>query len=146
VDAYNAIMKAADQIQNNPREFAIGAVQVPKGPGCGSPACALGWISHFAGVEANPCGFSNARVLKLLGINGDREFYPRMSELNGERHTVETWNDWARDAALCAHTLRLYAAKYHAPKRTDSELVADLMAKIEKQTVSTEAQSEELAW
>ena len=43
----NAILQAADTIEQNPSLFEFTSVQRPD-PECGTPACALGWIAAYA--------------------------------------------------------------------------------------------------
>ncbi len=114
---YDAIMKAADQIQHFPKLFDFGSTERPD---CGTPGCALGWVATFLGLKK--VWWDTEVFYKLLGIDkggmtgngGDDEFYARMDAFSGSA-------GWRFDANTCAATLRLYAEKYHAkPKvRTD---------------------------
>lgn len=45
-----AILKAADFIEANPRKFSYHATMVPAT--CRTKGCLLGWIGHFAGIPA----------------------------------------------------------------------------------------------
>jgi alpha-beta hydrolase superfamily lysophospholipase len=102
-DIYTAIMKAADHIERNPRLFDFDRIDIPK---CGSPGCAIGWIGHFFGATHETLeGFA----MKTLLPGGSGKFYVYMNEL------ARTTN-WIKSPKQCASTLRLYAAKYHAPK------------------------------
>lgn len=120
-----AILMAADHIEGHPEEFSFRASRRPDRPGCGTPGCALGWISAFA-VEktANNMGFDAA--CPALGIpSGDhQEFYCRLSAL--ETNTVRTYSaptgtprhwaydtQWHQQPGVCARAMRLYADKYH---------------------------------
>jgi len=133
MDIYNAIMKAADQVQREPDRYDFGGGMTPD---CGSPSCMLGWIGHFLGLK-QAC---NMDVGKALGLPTTRPFYERVSDLLGH-------SGYIRSAADAAQGMRLYAAKYHAPaRRSDAELGADLVSKIVGPVVSTEAKSEELSW
>ena len=116
---YQAIRKAADQIEAHPERFKINAIVIPeKGGACGSPGCALGWISHYYGV--NPIKGYYRGLIRAMRIDDDNEFYERMAQLVGihipANKTICSWSDlgeWTRDAAECARLLRLYAEKYH---------------------------------
>lgn len=137
LSVYQAIMKAADHIERNPREFSFGRVFVPTA--CGTPGCALGWIDFFLKTSSrvNPGWITS----DPLGVD-DSLFYARMKELASPH--------WVVEASECVAGLRLYAEKYHGyekpQQRPTSAMVADLVARIDYQTVSTEAQSEELTW
>lgn len=102
-----AILKAADHIENNPAQFNYGCISVPE---CGTQACAAGWICFFLDVPAG----QNAAGLELadtaLGIPYD-EFDHRMdimSAIDGDN------GRWMRDASACAKALRRYADDYCA--------------------------------
>lgn len=110
---YTAIMKAADHIERNPREFKFHAIDKPNG--CGSPGCALGWIAYFAGGDNYMDVARN-----VLNLPGDQstgegsphfEFYRRLKNLEGGSQK------WMNSAGLCAHLLHLYAEKYHGHEK-----------------------------
>ena len=106
-----AILKAADSIEQHPKMFSFGSLSIP---GCGSPGCALGWTGHHLGMRGY--GLKNICIaigLPLLTKYKDRDdcwramtFYTRMTELIGS-------GDWRNSAPECAKALRLYADKYH---------------------------------
>jgi hypothetical protein len=103
---HDAILLAADHIEQYPEEFNFHQSDIPSGKHCGSPGCALGWIATFSGgIEAHA---SIASAAEAMGTN-DWDFYARMDELVGE--------EWSDEPALCAQGLRLYAQKYHAPQK-----------------------------
>jgi hypothetical protein len=142
MNVYEAIMLAANLIEQRPREFNFYSTSVPDGPGCGTPGCALGWIGAFLPDEQisieygpnfmHPC---ITGVARKMGMRECPEFYERMNELN---KGIEGY--WTKDAKICAEILRLYAAKYHAPaKRTDSELVAAMMTRVMGERIPEEA-------
>jgi hypothetical protein len=124
---HDAIMKAAAIIESQPRRFDISCVRIPGDEECGSPACALGWISHF--LRAKPSDHGYGYALSALGRIDDGQFYRRMGALcgyivpdrvrfpSGAPLTVcAIWPDfgpWTSDAAECARLLRIYAATYH---------------------------------
>lgn len=103
-----AILEAATWIEANPKDFQFTAVRIPHP--CGSPGCALGWISAFAGFErTNFAGFTAA--LPLLGVRYADDFYGRMHKLS------PWWGNWMFSPKACVKALRRYADKYHpAPK------------------------------
>ena len=142
VTPYEAIMGAADKIERKPHLFDWSSTEVG---GCRTPGCAVGWICAFRGQK--PREAFNCE--QALGIDAP-VFYARMDALCGVPHTDDHWGPWKDSAAECARVLRLYAEKWHASEkqpRPTSAMVADLMARVSgEQTVSTEAQSEELSW
>jgi hypothetical protein len=128
MNTYQAILRAADHIERQPRLFDFERTRVPGN--CHTPGCALGWIGFFAGR-------TQARVRAMLGLSflhrgiaivtvdagsdpvitvTAREFYQRMDRLAAR--------DWRRDATQCANALRLYAAVYHRPDGLDPAYVA----------------------
>lgn len=108
MDVYNAILKAADQIEKYPDHFHFIENRVPRT--CDSPGCAIGWIAHFANTRAN--GYTDASQ-EMFGMSPEG-FYQRMTEVEG-RGPYWTSGRWPHNAVKCASTLRLYAAKFHAP-------------------------------
>lgn len=102
--AYNAIMKAADHIESNPKSFEFCSINMPTL--CGTPGCALGWVGFFAGNRRPDMCDVAEKVLGLSIEDGDQEFYDRMDGLV---------NRWRTNPMRCAKGLRLYAEKYHAP-------------------------------
>lgn len=121
MNIYNAIMTAADHIESDPGSFNFSRSRVPAA--CGSPGCALGWIGFFLGTT----GIHACDVAIEIGVdctlNPNRKpegnFYERVDALVG--------SEWIFNAAKCVKGLRLYAAKYHAPKRTGlPETVRDI--------------------
>jgi len=100
-----AILKAADSIEQNPGLFHFGSTRIPN-PGCGSPGCALGWIGHHLGMSAGKGLYDKDNFLyKSLGIKEDCCF-ERLTK------TVGSYN-WKFCPTKCAKALRLYADKYH---------------------------------
>lgn len=104
-----AILKAADVIDQRPEEFNFGNM-VPD-PACGSPGCALGWIAFLADEArfAKPRGKSayrewiSSELFAWMGVD-EGEFYDRMDEFDDR---------WINSAKQCAAAMRLYADKYH---------------------------------
>lgn len=151
MNIYHAILAAADHIERYPREFQFCAVSIPKKPNCGMPGCALGWIGTFANLppvdnesdsisrvawnDIFPPGHP-AYIECLLGIS-QHEFY---------RHMNSFVHKWMTNAKACARGLRLYAEHYHSAPRSDHELVADLMRRVNELTINSEVKSQELAW
>lgn len=134
-----AILMAADHIERYPHEFNFMASGRPDRPNCGTPGCALGWISTFA-IEKTSAFMGFSAACPALGIpeNDHQEFYCRLSaaETNSVR-TLGAWSgspehwahktQWHRRPDVCAHVLRLYANKYHpaeAPSTLDPAFIA----------------------
>jgi hypothetical protein len=107
-----AILRAADWIEGHPEDFDFGMGDIPE---CGTPGCALGWISAFAGFKAP---FRYTAAADALGLEPElflgRHFFPlkayafynRMSDL-------VPYEIWKRSAMMCARALRLYADRWH---------------------------------
>lgn len=128
MNTYQAILRAADHIQQQPQLFDFERTRIPRD--CHTPGCALGWIGFFAGR-------TQARIPSMLGLSflhrgiaivtpdagsepvipvSAREFYERMDRL--------ATCDWRHDAGQCANALRLYAATYHQTGAFDPAYVA----------------------
>jgi len=117
MNAYQAILKAADHIQTHPQLFDFERTRIPGN--CRTPGCALGWIGFFAGRTQARIrvifGLSFLhRGIAIVTLDGEsdpvlpvtaREFYERMDEL--------TVGNWRKDASVCANVLRSYAERYH---------------------------------
>lgn len=138
MDVYHAIMAAADQIEQNPRIFNFFEGNIP-GEGRypdDAQSCALGWIGKFLSrpMDVPPGCWTFSKVPRELGYACADEvgvdlFYRRMDELTGVRKAkfnVIYGADWRYDAQLCADTLRLYAAKHHAPKPSIPESIREI--------------------
>lgn len=117
---YDAIMKAADQIEQYPERFVFIATGVPRRDGglshnCGSPGCALGWIAFYGrNVWVNRlCGtYGNGLKVVDLPNNSSSVFYCRLNKYE---------SGWMGDARLCAKALRQYAEEYCAPEQPKYE-------------------------
>jgi hypothetical protein len=109
VEIYDAIMKAADQIEHVKGAWRWSRTTVPD---CGSPGCMIGWIAYYLGERP---GTHISQVMQRIGcdpMHGGDEFYQIVGELSGlGRFGLEP-----ASGAEIAAALRLYAAKYHAPK------------------------------
>lgn len=118
-DIYTALMKAADHIKHNPKNFMFSASGVPCANECGTPGCAMGWIAAYMGHESGTEFYAAHKELGLSpeaqdnvpshGAHVSFAFYNRMDSIHGSYR-------WRCYADECARSLRLYAAKYHAPK------------------------------
>lgn len=124
MNVYDAIMKAADVIEQNWERYDYGEVRTPT---CGSSACMWGHIGAALGM---PVDTSINKVADKVGV-GDcghlYNFFDRQLKSTKWRFP----QDRLYTSSIITSTLRAYARKYFAPaKRTDAELVADLMAKV----------------
>ncbi len=108
MNIYDATMRAADQIEARPDLWDFMTITIPK---CGAPACALGWIGHFAGVLP---GKDIREVINLMGLPNHMEFYSRMGDLSVGLDGSVYWRNYedAEDLQRIAKLLRLYADKY----------------------------------
>lgn len=123
VNLYTAIMKAADHIERNPKQYAFHATLIPP---CGTPGCMLGWIGHFAGV-GDRRDVLEAVNRELLGLHGDDhtdcEFYDR---IEASQHFTKL-----TDAPSIAKCLREYAETYHGhQKPTERNFARELEQKL----------------
>lgn len=100
-----AILKAADSIEQNPELFEYQESIVPD---CRSPGCALGWIGHHLGMQGKD---SMHNVMPLLGYPETYSIRPFSTALDD---LVDIYSGWRRNAIKCAQVLRLYADKYHS--------------------------------
>jgi hypothetical protein len=141
MSVYEAIMKAAEHIENHPKDFNYGSVCVPGE--CGSPGCAVGWIGYFSNTNRGRFGLSEVcrealgLLPELLYCGGTVSSYGAF-----ENRMHQLAPGWAFNAASCAKALRLYAAKYHAPAKPPKptqKLVADLMRKITTERIPEDA-------
>lgn len=108
-----AILNAADHIEQRPRDFDFMRCAVPAD--CGTPGCALGWIGHFLGMGGADFKDVNARLgLETDELMGARQFYDRMDALNNANPGEMEWTDSSR---ICAKVLRLYADAHHPESR-----------------------------
>lgn len=117
----DAILKAADHIEQNPLKFDFWASDIPTG--CGTPGCALGWIAHFSGAQTT-CAHDSRWAAPVhvfcedfLGLHPE-EFYEKIEDLSSE---------WRSDASACATGLRAYADKYH-PAESRALIPASVLA------------------
>jgi len=122
MNIYEAIMKAADVIEQHWERYDYGVVRTPA---CGSPACMWGHIGAALGMPADTP--INLVADKAAGVSCTHlyNFFDEHFEHEGWRHP--------NNRLAISSALRLYAAKYHAPvkpRRTDSDLVSELMARV----------------
>jgi hypothetical protein len=130
MNVYEAILKAADHIETNPKLFNYSENRIPD---CGTPGCALGWIGHFLGLKGD-----YETVLQQMGLHHLTEFSAdRMDVVGG------VMSFWRHNAQACAKTLRLYAQEYHAPTKVASP--PDWNAMAAKWTVGDDVRSQEVA-
>lgn len=111
-----AILKAADWIEKHPEQFSFGSIQVG---GCGSPGCALGWISHFGGAIHGKHYYNwAARDFMKLAPETQAACGALLPEIRAAEFTFYNRmhvlkRDWQWSAPDCAKGMRLYADKYH---------------------------------
>jgi hypothetical protein len=117
MDIRQAILKAADWIEGNPRLFKYEENFTPYN--CHTPGCALGWVDYFHGAtRRHEC--LDERGWRLFNVpywdfrNPD-SFMKRMSGLDFR---------WKEKAEYFARALRLYADKYHPIVTPDWEAMA----------------------
>lgn len=159
------VLQAADQIESTPHRYLFSSSCIPSPRSCGTPACALGWIAHFAhftgaereellqlGMNAFSCGTAVLFPMASLSTLGRDTFtllfYQQMDLVLGSDRwrsqpcTLSTRSS-AEHAAIADDTikgLRLYAAKYF-PVPTVSEQsvraeVADILENLAREEVT----------
>ena len=105
-----AILKAADSIEQNPDMYDFHSITAPD---CGTPGCAIGWIVAHSqldlpyedGLEGRARYWGRHEgYSKLLGVD-DAGFYNLMDSCGD--------TNWHTTPQKCAQSLRLYADKYH---------------------------------
>lgn len=106
-----AILKAADSIEQNPGLFNFSSIRVPDFD-CGTPGCAIGWMAYHLGLgewaegdQGDGLYWILDRSYALKEIMDQQTFYNTMDNLS---------EGWRIDAKSCAVGLRLYANKYYA--------------------------------
>ena len=104
MNAYDAMIKAAVHIEQNPHLYDFAFCRSPKG---GETACMLGWLAHFMGTEKN----GQAACHEMLGIHSV-DFYMRTHEFYSAGSRLEYKN--------AVHILRGYAAKYLKPAEPET--------------------------
>jgi hypothetical protein len=116
VNIYEAIMAAADHIEQNPQDFNFCNGHFPRG---GLGACPLVWIGLLGGIPHDVAygEYCNSVSLVLTGDARITEFFERCSELGSVSR---------RECS--PHVLRAYAAKYHAPSVPRMDLPAAVRA------------------
>jgi hypothetical protein len=105
-----AILKAADHIEQNPERYDFSSCETPD---CGTPGCMIGWIGHFAGVDyrsfRTTFGFDYCDIGWVI----------RTPEIFGGPVPQERWDFLMRyqfDAAAAATVMRLFAdERFPAP-------------------------------
>ncbi len=101
-----AILKAADSIEDNPKLFLFSCVSIPS-PDCGTPGCAIGWIGYHMGLPTGEwMGAGDRSIYSLLGIDKYDCCFEHLTETVGSRK-------WMGSAKKCAKALRLYADVHH---------------------------------
>lgn len=75
------VLQAADQIESTPHRYLFSSICIPPPRSCGTPACALGWIAHFAHFTG-----AEREELTQLGMNafscGTAVLFPMASRSN----------------------------------------------------------------
>lgn len=97
INYYDALNKAADHIEQHPRDFNFLSAKIPES--LGTKACALGWIGYFAGARE---GYAIGVGVEVLGH--ECEFFQSITDLAG--------SGWMSKPEQCAKGMRLYAETY----------------------------------
>lgn len=112
VSVREAILKAADWIQEHPDSYNFMATEIPH---CGSKGCLIGWVGHFLERPAGENSWSDG-CEKIMGINLE-QFNKRLIEIckeNGyEENCVWAYQTQPKQAA---RILIFYANQYHPAK------------------------------
>ena len=113
----DAILKAADHIEQNPQSFNFRETFTPNDE-CGT-GCALGWIAYFLNIkdtyDSSAVGIVKVASLLLTGeillTQVTAKDVPNCLEFYNKMHTLDF--DWKKSAVNCAKALRLYADKFY---------------------------------
>lgn len=121
-----AILKAADHIEQNPDHFRYVSNDRPDA-GCGTPGCMLGWIGIFLGMKEERYGGSwAAQVAKAIGTSHSSFVHGFVSV---EAQARQLWvhenpNAHTNAAAL----LRIFADRYHPAAESRALIPASVRA------------------
>lgn len=99
VSVKQAVLLAADFIENNPESYYFGEDVKPTH--CGGQGCMLGWIGFFAGAKEWRAYYISIEVLDTA----EDTFYARISELVNK-------SNFTGSAKVAARGLRKYAEEY----------------------------------
>jgi hypothetical protein len=124
MEIYDAIMKAADQIEWHPETYAFYANEVP---GCCTKGCLLGWIGYFMGVRAGADVFRD--VAPLVGL---RPTVSLVASSMGRKH-----NESPFDTEDAARILRRFAERYKPVPLPHVDLPAKVRAIFDAEFVNT---------
>jgi len=91
-----AMLKAADHIEQQPQSYNFRSVE---SPACGAPGCMWGWVGHYLGVKKKRAEAYSSSVTEAVGHH-----WSNIANF-GDRHGL----DPRRCAADAAKTLRLFA-------------------------------------
>ena len=139
MNIYDAIMKAADHIENNPKSFYYYSNDIPPALDCGTPGCAVGWVGHFLGHRGVILQTHKVMGLDFGGpLEGIYNFADRMDEVSDDRR-------WRDSAEQCAATLRRYAEKYHGDEKPKAATPPDWNTIARSPLIPDHVQSEEVA-
>jgi hypothetical protein len=106
MNTHEAIVAAANLIEDNPRKFKFDRTTVPQSER--QRGCAIGWIAYFAGCRKHWLWGryeTDDIVERVLGVR-EGTFFRRLDKLH---------EFWCLEAPNCATALRAYAKKYHSP-------------------------------
>jgi len=111
MNIYDAIMKAADTIEQHPDWYDFDKNTKPD---CGTPGCMLGWIGHYSGVELTASeaefpGLYTNRTICAVGF----DYSDIITESNKHFGPDLRQTQCAADAAKA---MRFYAEKHFKPK------------------------------
>lgn len=100
-----AILEAADQIEQHPETYRFRSNENPK---CGTPGCLLGWIGCKAGVVQGSHPIWLFAVMEKLGYGRGVTIMPFLDEMAELRGHPGAWQE---NAQAAADKLRAYADK-----------------------------------
>ena len=119
-----AILKAADHIEQNPAHFKYVSNDRPN-PDCGTPGCMLGWIGVFLNMQ--PAGWSTwaGDVARAIGTTHSEFVHGFVHPMVVEH---KLWVHENPNAAKnAAKLLRIYADRHH-PAESRAPIPASVRA------------------
>jgi hypothetical protein len=118
---YEIILQAANHIEKAPEDWKFDTIVVPKGPKCGTPGCAAGWISYFGGATNEHCISEGLEI--ALGYADSKDGNTAYGQFSDQMHEVN--RDWIDGTpAQIAGYLRTFALRFKGKPRRKAKVAA----------------------
>lgn len=105
----SAILRTAELFEREPGMFMFHNCDIP---GCGTPACALGWIGAYLGIRAGEGIFLASEA---MGHADTGRFYSDMWTISP--------SGWRTTPQVLVKNLRAYADKFYPEQQLDPAFV-----------------------